>query len=130
VLASKAFPPAPDRCSCFSGTRIDDLVLEITASWAAHGSGGVQLNNPTYCGGVPSKYKRKLKPRFRVTAGNFAISGGVLAMAIFEACILLQKRQRHVAGRSVALFSDDKLGLAGFFLLSLVVGLVELGAYE
>jgi|SRR5208283_243839 len=41
---------------------------------------------------------------------------------------LLQKNQRHVADRPVALFGDNQLGFSGYLLFSFLVRFVVLGA--
>ena len=113
------YPPRPSRRRCWFGA-VEYLTGGIAIAFQP--VSGAKLTPKSPAG---RRTVSTLRAHFHEKCG----SGGVLAMAIFEARILLQKRQRHVAGRPVALFSDDKLGLAGFFLLSLVVGLVELGAY-
>ena len=121
------YPPRPSRRRCWFGA-VEYLTGGIAIAFQPVSGAKLTPKSPAAARRPPDGRRTvsTLRAHFHEKCG----SGGVLAMAIFEAGILLQKRQRHVAGRPVALFSDDKLGLAGFFLLSLVVGLVELGAYQ
>ena len=54
----------------------------------------------------------------------------VLASTRFKASVLLQKGERYVAGRPIALLGDDQLRQTGLFVFCFIIGLVVLRSDE